>query len=386
MGLDEKEIVRDLSKMIRGELTSGEVKRLVRREGFDSFSEMCGTRLPEDLGRVRIGTRDILTRIDRFRRRAIDLYELWFWADELYNISFNHRIAYEPRSEELIGAALSAISVVANDRLFPNTGKAERGLDLIRSSLMRRRKLKLRNIFMRIFEDLEVAHFANKSAPASEERAGRFADVVLLDRAWREGADVIADYSWMIAFTVTARSLYEEERAADAALEAGLEGGGGAGDWVCPDCRRERQERERGAPDAPEGEPFRFEVPGWREPEDEDDAGAAAEGSPGCDAARPGVDARIRPTPPDDGEEIDRAPALRRLVPNFAFETYKPRYLYDGDGIAEIVLETGAIGPREVEYATRLFCIANRIRTAHIDGRAVKTLVVRPGTGRRARA
>src|SRR5207245_9964174 len=68
--LDERELYKDLSRLIRGELSSVEVKRLVSREGFKTFSELCEMRLPEDLGKVRIGTRDILTRIDRYRRKA----------------------------------------------------------------------------------------------------------------------------------------------------------------------------------------------------------------------------------------------------------------------------------------------------------------------------
>ena len=115
-----------------------------------------------------------------------------------------------------------------------------------------------------------------------------------------------------------------------------------------------------------------FPVPGWREPAEHDPDEDLPE-------ARP----RIRPTPRDDGEEIDRIPALRRLVPNFDFAKWKPRYLYDGDGIAEIVLETERIGPAEVRYATKLFCIANRVRSAFLDGEAIKTLVVRPGAGKR---
>jgi hypothetical protein len=372
--VDERDLYRDLGRMIRGELPSAEVRRLCSREGFKSFSELCETRLPEDLGRVRIGTRDVLARIDAFRRRGIDLPELWFWADELYNISFNHRIAYESRAEELITGALSAISVVANERLFPNREKTQRNLEYIRACLLRRRKLQLRNIFMRIFEDLEVAHLANKHAgeespeePGGEpDDASRWADVVLLDHPYREGKDIYVDYNWMIAFTVTARSLYEEERAEDAAADVDLDRGHEEG-GICPDCERERRAREAG----PEGAPLEFGVPGWR---DADEAGEEL-----TDAVRP----RIRPTPREDGEEIDRVPALRRLVPNFDYERLKPRYLHDGDGIAEIVLETDRIGPAEIRYAVKLFCIANRIRAALLDGGAVKTLVVRPGAGKR---
>ncbi|GIW71061.1 MAG: hypothetical protein KatS3mg102_0603 [Planctomycetota bacterium] len=81
----------------------------------------------------------------------------------------------------------------------------------------------------------------------------------------------------------------------------------------------------------------------------------------------------------------DRVPALQRLVPNFDFARYRPRYCYDVDGIAEIVLETPQIGRAEVVYATKLFALANRVREVWLDGEPVKTLLVRPGAGERRR-
>lgn len=372
--------------MIRGELTSAEVKRIASEAGFESFSELCETRLPEDLAPrlgVRLGTKHVLARIDQYRRRATDLYELWFWADELYNISFNHQIAYEPRGEELIMAALSAISVIANERLFPNQQKVSRAIEYVRACLIRRRKFRLRNIFLRIFEDLELANLANKNAaepdadedaPPGEASAARWADVVLLDRPFAAGSDIYADYNWVIAFTVTTRELYDEEQAegegggggaggagedADAARAAGGEGGGAA-----PEAAAEGGE---------EGGAFHFPIPGWREEED-----AAGDATP---FVRP---PRLRPTPRDEGDEVDRVPSLKRLVPNFDFERLRPRYLYDGDGIAEIVLDVPAIGPAEVRYATKLFCLANRIRACKLDGEEVNTLVVKPGAGKRS--
>lgn len=387
--MEERELYRDLSRMIRGELSSAEVKRLAQREGFRSFSELCETRLPEELGRVRLGTKDLLARIDKWRRRSTDLYELWFWADELYNISFNHRIAYEPRSEDLIMAALSAISVIANERLFPNHQKTARALEYIRACLLRRRKFRLRNVFLRIFEDLSVANLANKNAEEAGEdgEKPRWADVVLLDRPWRPGTDVYADYNWMIAFTVTTRELFEEERAADAEADrtiARVEGV--AGEAREPDeadaaGAREDADAGRALAGAEPGEEsaFRFSIPGWREgdedEEHDDDGGAHGRGG--------GRPPSLRPTPRDDGEEVDRIPALRRLVPNFDFARLKPVYLHDGDGIAEIVLDAPAIGRAEVEYAAKLFCLANRVRECRLDGRPLKTLIVKPGAGKR---
>jgi hypothetical protein len=369
--LTDREIYRDLSKLIRGELATSELKRLARREGFKTFSELCASRLPEDLGRVRVSPRDVLGRIERFRRGAIDLRELWSWADEVYNISFNHRIAYEPRSEELVTAALSALSVVANGRLFPNLRKTARGLEYLRACLMRRRKIQLRNLFMRAFEDLERVHLKTRlletgAAEAGvEEEAPRWADVVLLDRPFEAGGE-LSEYGWVIAFTVTARSLYEEERAHDEALEAGKLPDG----WICPQCEREQRRQEEASGD--EATP-RFDLPDWRaENESESEEPRAAPAPP-----------RPRPTPRDGGEDVDRIRAIRRLVPNFATAEHNPSYLHDGDGIAEVVLDAEHIGPAEVRYAAKLFCIANRIREASLDGEPVKTLVVKPGTGRR---
>jgi hypothetical protein len=358
--MDEREIYRDLSRMIRGEITSAEAKRLAEREGFPSFSELCGTRLPEHLAKVRIGTRDLLARLDHYRRRASDLRELWSWADELYNISFNHRIAYEPRSEDLIVAALSAISVVANERLFPNREKTARALEYIRACLLKRRKFRVRNIFLRIFEDLERANLATRIA--AEEASGegeppRWADVVLLDRPFDAEADIDLDYNWMIAFTVTTRELYEEERAESAS--------GGEAEAAPEELGAALAGGEAGDRD------LRLDVLGSRE--------ADRENAP---SERPAVrPPALRPTPRAEGEEVDRVPALRRLVPNFDFATFSPRYLYDGDGIAEIVLHAPSIGAEEVRYAAKLFCLANRVRRCELDGEPLKTLVVKPGAG-----
>ncbi len=386
--MEDRDIYRDLARMIRGEMRSAEAKRLAEREGFQSFSELCGTRLPEELARVRIGTRDLIARLDEHRRRAIDLDELCFWADELYNIAFNHRIAYEPRSEDLIVAALSAISVVANRRLFPNCEKTARALEYIRACLMRRRKFRVRNIFLRIFEDLPSANLANKTAAEDPDREEplRWADVVLLDRRFDPSKDIYADYNWMIAFTVTTRALYEEERA-----EAAAEGEDSGEPRLCERCAREAEAgaeaeaefESEAATTAAEEEAVRLEIPGWT------DSGAGAEeaaAGDGEEAARAGSGVRppaLRPAPRENGEEIDRIPALRRLVPNFDFARYDPRYLSDGDGIAEIVLDVPAIGRAEVRYAAKLFCLANRVRRCELDGEPLKTLVVRPGAGRR---
>ncbi len=352
--MDEKELIRDLARLIRGELTSGELRRLAKREGCASFSELCEARLPEDLLRLRIGTRDLLAWIDRYRRRAIDLRELWTWADELYNISFNHRIAYEPRSEDLIVGTLSAISVICNEGLFPDRAKAGRGLEYIRACLMRRRKFHLRNIFLRIFEDLPVAHLANKHLDddADDEDEGHlgagegvgdadgdgeaggscWADVVLLDRPFDAEKGIATDYNWLIAFTVATTDLHEQELAADA--------------------EEEESKDERGA-DGADGRA-----------DDEDEADER------------GGEARLRGRPRYPA--VDRVPALRRLAPNFDFERFHPRYLCDSDGIAEILLDSERIGPAEMRYAAKLFCLANRIGRCFLDGERVPTLVSRP--------
>jgi hypothetical protein len=418
--VDERDLLRDLSRLVRGELSSADAARAAEREGYPSFAALCEARLPEALPRVKIGTREVLARIERYRKRGIELRELQAWADQLARVTFHHQVALEARCEDLVASSLSALAVVANERLFPNRSKAERSLEVVRACLLRRRKLQLRNIFLRIFEDLDVAHLANKHAAelalddglddeggrgfSSEEAGGaeggsgssgegagapdthvgggdgdgdgddedgrsRWADVVLLDAPFDASRDIFTGYEWLVAFTVTARSLYEEERRAE-----------GAGDDVMEDAA------EDSAP-PPEAE-ARPALP---------DAGAAAPGAgPEAESAGPAPAPslepalasgrrgarRIRPAPREAGPLHDRVPALRRLVPNFDFESKKPCYLYDGDGIAEIVLDVPRIGPAEVRYATKLFCLANRVRTAFLDGESVKTLLVRPGAGR----
>src|SRR5690606_29088760 len=59
--LKERELSRDLSRLIRGELTSAYVKRMAQRAGFQSFAELCESELPEELDRIEISTRDIVT-------------------------------------------------------------------------------------------------------------------------------------------------------------------------------------------------------------------------------------------------------------------------------------------------------------------------------------
>jgi len=417
--VDDRDLVRDLGRLIKGEVVVADLTQAAEKEGFESFSELCEARLPAQLARVRIALRDMIARIDRWRRREIGRKELQAWADELYHVSFNHRIGYEPRSEELVTTALSAIAIVANERLFPNAAKTQRCLEYVRACLLRRKRLHLRNIFLRIFEDIEVAHLANKhlghegedddeerppflatprpevGEPDPDDITSRWCDVVLLDRPFEEGRDIFTGYDWMMAFTVTSASLYDAERSAEAEFGAELDrelgrahmGPEKAG---APKPALKRPEAPEPRTPAPEG----HVAPASEAPAKADAAAASAKepakaNAPASEAAPPGrkgSDARrTRPTPREPGPVVDRIPALQRLVPNFDFERWKPRYLYDGDGIAEIVLDAPRIGPAEVKYATKLFCLANRVRAAFLDGEAIKTLLVKPGAGRAAR-
>lgn len=358
--LDERNLLRELARMVRGDLPALELRQMAEGEGYGCVAEMCEARLPEDLRRLRIGAADLLARIDAWRRGRVELRELCAWADELYNVSFNHRITYERHGEDRITSALSALSLIGNEGLFPAGPKTARGVEYVRSCLQRRREIEVSTIFARIFLDLERAHLACKGEPgeALGERAGgggaggreldRWADVVLLDAPYEAGRDVYADYDWMVAFTVTTASLYDEERARDAAGLA-VEAAEGPGPRPAPDAR--------------------------------DGGASAAEG-----AATPAAGAALRfpgRIPPPRADEVDRVPLLRRLCPNFSFDRYRPRYLNDQDGIAEIVLDAERIGRDEVRYATRLFCLANRIRVCRLDGEPVKTLVLRPVPRRR---
>jgi hypothetical protein len=90
-----------------------------------------------------------------------------------------------------------------------------------------------------------------------------------------------------------------------------------------------------------------------------------------------GTDRIVVPRP----GRADRVPVLQNMVPNFAFDRYNPRYMQDTDGIAEIVLEADSIGPAEVEYATKLFALVNRLRAVWLDGQPLRTLLVHPGDG-----
>lgn len=327
--MNESELCRDLARLIRGELRCLDLQTQARRAGFDSFAELCESELPEQLGEgIGLTTGDVLTRLDRLLAGEIDLAELYAWADELYNISFNHRFEYEAGRDDLILSALSVLSVICNERLFPRHEHTERTLAYVRGCLSSGRDLSLHRVFLRAFEGLPEAHMATRVPEEPQEEGGeapgeaffnpalhtgpRWVDVVLLDSPYRGEDDLSGRYSWVIAFTVVTRDLFDEEIA-----QAELEGG-----------------------------------PGERE-----------------------------------ATRADRVPVLRRLVPNFAFDRYDPLYVCDGDGIAEIVLDAPGIGPDEVRYAARLFALVNRIGTLHVDGERVRTLVVRPlrrGRARRA--
>lgn len=352
--MNERELYRDLSRMIRGELLSSELRTMAQSAGYHSFAELCESQLPETIERVSITLKDVVTRIDGFRSGAIDLDEVWSWADELYNISYNHKIAYEPEQEEPVLTALSVLSVVCNRRLFPLEGRTAHTLERVRSSLARRGEVLLRQVFLRAFEDLPEAHLAIKSPDADAMRDGeeeddeeesppsfldpgpfeplasvggdddededntseRWADVVLLDGPFDEDGELSSGYNWVIAFAVLTRDLYDEE----------LKG------------------------------------------EDEE--------------APPDSRARRRVAPPSR----DRVPTLRRLVPNFDFDRMRPLFSFDSDGIGEIVLDVPTIGLPEVRYATKLFALHNRIPRVTLNGERVKTLAVRsPKRARRSR-
>ncbi len=344
-----REIARTLSRLIRGEVSSAQALRMARRAGFDSFAQLCGIRLGNGRKRVRLSRCHLLERIERHRRGALGVDELWRWADELYHVGVADGIRFVPREATLVSTALAVLSVICNRRLFPDAGKRKHQLEVLRRALIRGGGLRLDRVFARAFEDLPEAHLVDRYGERAEadaepgeatpfgalsfelprfefeaaaqradallgdeepERgAGRsWTDVVMIDRPQRGGADALADANWVIAFTVYTAKLYEHHE-----LLRCLEGDG--------------------------------------------------------------ITSR----------RADRIPLLERRVPNFAFARYRPRYLQDSDGIAEIVLEAQRIGPEEVAYAAKLFALVNRIRNVWLDGKPLRTLLVHPGTGGRRR-
>ncbi|MHC4391833.1 MAG: hypothetical protein ACYS22_11045 [Planctomycetota bacterium] len=345
--MNERELCRDLSRLIRGQLKSNDLKRIAKRNGFESFAGLCESVLPEKVTSVRLTTHDMISRLDRFQTGEINLHELWFWADELYNVSFNHRISYEPGQAELIEASLSVLSVICNRSLFPAPRLLDKVVRYVRLCLEQKKPLELRNVFRHAFEDLPVAHLAVKahdldiddpgedvysftdvdtSALDAVDEGGagdpmspesQWAEVVLLDGPFdAENDDLGTQYNWVIAFTVMTARLYDDEITDEAQLAA-------------------------------------------------DEAAQAGQAGQPAEAKAP--------APPPE----DRIAELRALVPNFNFDRYKARFHHDEDGLAEVILDHETIGPAEVRYAVKLFAMANRIDEVQLEGRRVKTLCVR---------
>ena len=69
--------------------------------------------------------------------------------------------------------------------------------------------------------------------------------------------------------------------------------------------------------------------------------------------------------------ENDQAHFLLERYPRLGTSHFAFQYFVDEAGLAEIVLDTDRIGPAELEFSLRLFCLRNGVRRATLDGRCV---------------
>ena len=359
--MESKRLEAELDRVIRGELDSSDIQRLAESEGFRSFSELCESVLPESLERIRLDERTVTRRLRAYLAGELDLFELWFWADELYHISYNHEVSFGPRTEELVIGALSAVSIVANDRIFTRLDRTRAYLDYIARALDRRRSPRVRDIFATIFEDLPVMHLACKGAspdigtlttdedeadPGAGGELPGWADVVVLDRPYVEGLDLYLDYNWLVAFTV--RVAGESDGSGEASSTPVADG----------------------------------ELPPWIDPSGWADATSASDdGAAGTKRAttrrRKRRGTRRRPDGVPFADRIAENQLARCIerAPNFDRSRYRPVYQLDAEGLGEIVLDADGIGEAELVYAAKLFCLANRVPVCWLDGRRVKTIV-----------
>lgn len=372
--MQRRNLERQLRRVILGEMKSAEIQQLAEREGFCSFSDLCESSLPETLRAIRLSETTLVDRLRACLGGRLDLFELWFWADELYHISHNHLVSYSPNSEELIGSALSAISIVANDRIFTRLDRTRIYLKHIVRCLERHRQLTSRDILATIFDGLPVVHLAHKREPQAASTNGHptWADTVILDRPFADGRDLYLDYNWLVAFTIRTRALDEQLRATEAPrLEAATNTS--LTDLSAPTARTAT---ERPPP------PWLWE--GIAEPS------ARHSGSLHYVPVRPLAQSTQRSgaQPRDQGlkrrcfapfakllSDGDLLERCQRRAPNFQFHRYRPSYRLDRDGIGEIILDAPHIGPDERAYATKLFCLANRVPGCHLDGQQLNTIV-----------
>ncbi|RME73853.1 MAG: hypothetical protein D6776_06300 [Planctomycetota bacterium] len=329
MQLASGDLARYVRRFIRGELGTERARELALRAGHDSFAAWCADVLPPRRRAPRVGAPHVLAAIERHRRGRATVHELWQWADELYHLGVAGCIAHRPRDKARLSTALALLSVICNEGLFPLADKRRHQLEIVRRALLRGAALPLERVLGRAFEDLPEARLMLRRFEDPEAFDTEHDAVWRPEPRPRPWADVVLidrPYAEVLAGSdevnwVIAFSVY-------------------TADWYA------KHERER-----------------------------IVEAGRGSDRRAVG---RVR-------RRGDRVPALRRRVPNFAFDRYAPRYLVDGDGIAEIVLEAPSIGPAERVYATKLFALVNRLRCVRLDGEPLRTLVVHPGGGRTCR-
>ncbi len=373
--MEPRRLERQLHRVIRGELRSADIQRLAEREGFRSFSELCESSLPETLREIRLDEETVLQRLRAFLAGELELFELWFWADELYHISYNHEVSYAPRTEDLITSALSAIGIVANDRIFMRADKIETYLAYVAACLERGRRIRVPDLFATIFDGLPLVHLAHKKEPTDDpdDEPRRWADVVILDRQFSDELDLYLDYNWLVAFSVRAgdpepfsESAFEVEELPElpelGTLPSSL---GELPPWLDLDAGLDLGDLDVGDLDVDRA-PARGPFPA---------GGASSAQAPTRRRPR----RRRRPDEIPFADRTDGDDLIQRCrdaAPNFDLERYRPRYRLDDDGLGEITLATEAIGPAELVYATKLFCLANRVRVCWLDGRRVKTIAV----------
>lgn len=372
--MQRRNLERQLRRVILGEMKSAEIQQVAEREGFCSFSDLCESSLPETLRAIRLTETTLVDRLRACLSGHLELFELWFWADELYHISHNHMISYAPHSEELIGSALSAISIVANDRIFTRLDRTRIYLKHIVRCLERHRQLTSRDILATIFDGLPVVHLAHKREPQAASTSGHpaWSDTVILDRPFADGLDLYLDYNWLVALTIRTQALDDQLRSTEALrLEA-------ATDTSLPDLSAPTAQTaaEHLPPpwmlDGRDEPPARHRTPLQHVPI----SPTTQPMQRSC--AQPqhqGLKRRCFAPFAKLLSESDLLERCQRRAPNFRFDRYRPSYRLDRDGIGEIILDAPHIGPDERAYATKLFCIANRVPGCYLDGQRLNTIV-----------
>jgi hypothetical protein len=266
----EVQVEHELQRFLTGTLGVDDAAALAARAGYASFSDLCEAELPELLPGLRLDRATVRGRLDEAAAGRLALDALRAWAEEVATILDRHRLGLPRSEQQRIIETLALVEVAADARIFRNRAPVLRVIGEASQALGRRAAAPVSSFYGDLFHDQPELHlhvrrvddasecdhpdgqdeaapgflpprqsFAEtlglerldldagldrrwmregEPGPGGEPEAGKpqsstvllHADVVALSGPWTPGARV-ADYEWVVAFSVATRTLVADD-------------------------------------------------------------------------------------------------------------------------------------------------------------------------------